>query len=73
MVRYHAATGKPELARALVDAVTLLHSGSRAAWELKAKVAAAAGDAAAAEEARVEAAALGDVETAFAVPGAASA
>jgi hypothetical protein len=73
MVRYHLATGKPELARVLVDAVTLLHSGSREGWELKAKVAAAAGDTAAAEEARLEAAALGDGEAAFAVPGVASA
>jgi hypothetical protein len=73
MARYHLATGKSELARALVDAVTLLHSRSREAWELKATLAAAAGDAATAEQARLEAAALGEPEPAFAIPGPASA
>jgi hypothetical protein len=55
-----------------VDAVTLLHPVSREAWELKATVATAAGDVAAAEEARVEAMAL-QAEPAFAIPGPASA
>ncbi len=73
MVRYHLATGNADEARALVDAVTLLHPGSRDAWEAKAKVAAAAGDAAGAEEARLEASALGDGPLAFAIPGPASA
>jgi hypothetical protein len=72
MVRYHLATGAPERARTLMDAVTLLHSGSREAWELKTKIAVAAGDTAAAEQARIEAAALAD-EPAFAIPGPASA
>lgn len=73
MARYLVATGKAEHARALVDAVTLLHSGAREAWELKARLAAAAGDVATAEQARIEAAALGDAEPAFAIPGPASA
>lgn len=73
MVRYHLATGNAEQARALVDAVTLLHAGSREAWEAKAKVAAAAGDTAGAEKARLEAAALTNGEPAFAIPGPASA
>jgi tetratricopeptide (TPR) repeat protein len=73
MARYQLATGRPEQARALMDAVTLLHSGSREAWEMKATVAAATGDAAAAEQARLEAAALGDGAPTFAIPGPASA
>ncbi len=73
MARYHLATGNPEQARALVDAVTLLHAGSREAWEMKAKVAAATGDEAGAAKARIEAATLTDGEPAFAVPGQASA
>jgi tetratricopeptide (TPR) repeat protein len=73
MARYHLATGNAAAARALVDAVTLLHTTSREAWELKAKLAAAAGDEATAEAARVEAAALGVDEPAFAIPGPASA
>ncbi len=73
MARWQLATGKPDAARALVDAVTLLHPTARAAWELKATLAAAAGDLAAAEQARVEAAALGTGDPAFAVPGPASA
>jgi predicted Zn-dependent protease len=72
MARYHLATGEPRAARAVVDAVTLLHPVSREAWELKATVATAAGDVAAAEEARVEAMAL-QAEPAFAIPGPASA
>jgi predicted Zn-dependent protease len=73
MARYHLATGRAGEARALVDAVTLLHATSREAWELKARLAAAAGDDATAEKARVEAAALGAGEPAFAIPGPASA
>lgn len=72
MVRYHLATGKPAEARALVDAVTLLHPASREAWEAKATVARAAGDAAAEAQARLEAAALQE-EPVFAIPGAAAA
>jgi tetratricopeptide (TPR) repeat protein len=72
MVRYHLATGKPAEARALVDAVTLLHPASREAWEAKATVAQATDDTAAAEQARLEAAALQE-EPAFAIPGPASA
>jgi hypothetical protein len=69
MARYHLATGEPERARALADAVTLLHTRSREAWELKATLAAANGDTATAEQARLEAAALGEPEPAFAIPG----
>ncbi len=39
MARWQLATGKPDAARALVDAVTLLHPTARAAWELKATLA----------------------------------
>lgn len=73
MARYHLATGKPELARGLLEAVTLLHPTSRGAWEMRAEAAVALGDATAAEQARIEAAALGDGEPAFAIPGPASA
>jgi hypothetical protein len=73
MARYNLATGKPEQARALVDAVTLLHAGSREAWEMKATIAGATGDATAAEQARLEAAALIEGAPAFAIPGPASA
>jgi hypothetical protein len=73
MARYHLATGHPELAVTLVDAVTLLHPWARRAWTMKAELAAAAGDAAGAEHARLEAAALGDGEPSFAIPGAACA
>jgi hypothetical protein len=73
MVRYHVATRQPEQARVLVDAVTLLHPASRDAWEAKAMLAAEAGDTAAAERARIEAAALSDGEPAFGIPGPASA
>jgi tetratricopeptide (TPR) repeat protein len=73
MARYHLATGKVEQARGLLDAVTLLHASSREAWEMKARVATAMGDPAAAEQARIEAAALGEGEPAFAIPGPASA
>lgn len=73
MARYHLATGKPDQACALVDAVVLLHPTSREAWELKATIADAAGDTAAAEAARVEAAALAAGDPAFGVPGPASA
>ena len=72
MARYHLATRKPAEARALVDAVTLLYPTSREAWEAKAAVAKATGDASAAEQARLEAAALQE-EPAFAIPGPASA
>jgi hypothetical protein len=72
MARYHLAMGKPAEARALVDAVTLLHPTSREAWEAKATVARATGDASAAEQARLEGAALQE-EPAFAIPGPASA
>jgi hypothetical protein len=73
MGRYYVATGKPEQARALVDAVTLLHARSREAWDLKATLATASGDADTAEQARLEAAALGEPEPPFAIPGAAEA
>lgn len=73
MVRYHLATGRAAEARALLDAVTLLHSASREAWELLGRVAREAGDVEAAERARVEAIALGDGEVPFAIPGPASA
>jgi hypothetical protein len=73
MARYHLATGNADQARVLVDALTLLHSGSREAWEMKAKLAAAAGDEATAEKARIEAAALAGCEPTFAIPGQASA
>lgn len=73
MARYHLATGEPDNARALVDAVVLLHTTSREAWEMKATIAAATGDATAAEQARIEAAALTEGVPAFAIPGPASA
>jgi tetratricopeptide (TPR) repeat protein len=72
MARYHLAMGTLAEARALVDAVTLLHPMSREAWEAKAAVARATGDLTAAEQARLETAALED-EPAFAIPGLASA
>lgn len=73
MVRFHLAKGHAAEARALLDAVTLLHPASREAWELLGRVAREAGDVEAAERARVEAAALGEGALPFAIPGPASA
>ena len=73
MARYHLAGGDLQQARAIADAIVLLHLGSRQGWQLKALVAEAEGDTAAAEQARLEAAALPDGDPAFAAPGAARA
>jgi tetratricopeptide (TPR) repeat protein len=73
MARYRLATGAPAEAAALVDAVTRIFPASREAWELKARVAQHSGDTAAADLARIEAAALAAEDPVFAVPGPASA
>ncbi|ACL67347.1 tetratricopeptide repeat protein [Anaeromyxobacter dehalogenans 2CP-1] len=73
MARFHLAKGHAAEARAMLDAVTLLHPAAREAWELLGRVAREAGDAATAERARLEASALGDGELPFAIPGPASA
>lgn len=73
MARYLVATGRLDEASALADAVALLHPGAREVWEMKATLAAARGDSAAAERARIELAALDAGEPAFAIPGPASA
>lgn len=73
MARYRLATGRPDRAASLVDAVTLLHPGARDAWTMKAELATATGDTAGAEHARLEAAALGEGEPTFAIPGVACA
>ncbi|ACG75194.1 tetratricopeptide repeat protein [Anaeromyxobacter sp. K] len=73
MARFHLAKGHAAEARALLDAVTLLHPAAREAWELLGRAAREAGDATTAERARLEASALGDGELPFAIPGPASA
>ncbi|GAO03561.1 tetratricopeptide repeat protein [Anaeromyxobacter sp. PSR-1] len=73
MVRFHLAKGHAVEARALLEAVALLHPASHEAWELLGRVAREAGDVETAERARLEAAALGDGELPFAIPGPASA
>jgi hypothetical protein len=60
-------------ATAIADAAALLYPASKAAWEAKAAVAAARGDAAGAEEARIEGIAAGAVSSPFTVPGTARA
>ncbi|HET9594715.1 MAG TPA: hypothetical protein VFP65_03990, partial [Anaeromyxobacteraceae bacterium] len=65
--------GSAGKARELVEAVSRLFPASREAWEAKARLLAAAGDAAAAAQARVEAAALGVTDPPFGRPGAAAA
>lgn len=73
MSRHLLAAGKGGEARAISDALTRLHPTSREAWELAAAVASALGDAAAAEQARIEAAALTHRDAPFATVGVASA
>jgi hypothetical protein len=73
MARYHLATGNVPAATAIADAAALLYPASKAAWEAKAAVATARGDAAGAEEARIEGIAAGAVSSPFTVPGTARA
>lgn len=73
MARWLLAAGKGGEARALADALTRLHPTSREAWELAGAVAAALGDAAGAERARIEVAALAHRDAPFAIVGVASA
>jgi tetratricopeptide (TPR) repeat protein len=69
MARYHLATGNVPAAAAIADAAALLYPASKAAWEAKAAVATARGDAEGAELARIEGLAAGAASTPFAVPG----
>lgn len=69
MARYHLATGSPDAALRLVDAVTLLYPGSPAAWGLRAEIAIAQGDQHGAAKAQAEAAALGAEPVPFGIPG----
>jgi tetratricopeptide (TPR) repeat protein len=73
MARHLLATGKGGEARALADALTRLHPASLEVWELAGAVAHALGDAAGAERARIEAAALAHRDAPFATVGVASA
>lgn len=69
MARYAVATGDLARARAIADAVTLLHPAAPEAWKCKSEVAVAAGDAATVEACAIELAALGDAPVPFAIPG----
>ena len=73
MARYHLATGNVPAAAAIADAAALLYPASKAAWEVKAAVATACGDAEGAELARIEGVAAGAASTPFTAPGAARA
>ena len=73
MARYHLATGNVPAATAIADAAALLYPASKVAWEAKAAVANARGDAEGAELARIEGLAAGAGATPFTVPGTARA
>ncbi len=69
MGRHHLATGNVAAAARIAEAAVLFYPTAPEAWELKAAVATAAGDAQAAESARIEAAAATATAKPFAVPG----
>ncbi len=69
MGRHHLAAGNVGAASAIADAAVLFYPTAPGAWELKAEVAAAKGETAAAEAARIEAVAATATERPFAVPG----
>ena len=73
MAHYHLATGNVPAAAAIADAAALFYPASPVAWEAKAAVANARGDAEGAELALIEAVAAGGAPTPFAIPGAARA
>jgi tetratricopeptide (TPR) repeat protein len=73
MARYHLATGNVPAATAIADAAALLYPASKVAWEAKAAVANARGDAEGAELARIEGVAAGAASTPFTAPGGARA
>ena len=73
MARYHLATGNVPAAGAIADAATLLYPASKVAWDAKAAVATARGDAEGAEFARIEGVAAGAASTPFTAPGGARA
>jgi hypothetical protein len=73
MTRYHLAAGNVAAAGAIADAAALFYPNAPSAWEAKAAVATARGDAEGPEQARIEAAAAGAGNPPFGIPGGACA